>query len=132
MITRVELIDIVMPNDCNHYGNAFGGWVMGRIDIAAAVLAKKIAHGPVVTAKVSEIVFNRPIPKGSTMKTVACLETTGKTSMDVRVVISVEDFPGLDEYCTEAKVTMVSVDEDGKPRKLNKDKRNWSNLEQVD
>jgi acyl-CoA hydrolase len=37
MITRVELIDIVMPNDCNHYGSAFGGWVMGRIDIAAAV-----------------------------------------------------------------------------------------------
>jgi len=125
MITRVELNDIVMPNDCNHYGNAFGGWVMGRIDIAAAVLCKKIAHGPIVTAKVSEINFKRPIPKGATMRTVALLEATRKTSMDVKVIITVEDFPGLDEFCTEATLTMVAVDEKGRPKPLNQEKQNW-------
>ena len=125
MITRVELIDLVMPNDRNHYGNAFGGWVMGRIDIAAAVLAKKIAHGPIVTAKVSEINFSRPIPRGATMKTVACLQQTGKTSMEIYVQIFLEDEEDNDHFCTEAYVTMVAVDQEGKPKALNKEKQGW-------
>jgi acyl-CoA thioesterase YciA len=125
MITRVELIDLVMPNDCNHYRNAFGGWVMGRIDIAAAVLAKKIAHGPIVTAKVSEINFSRPIPQGSTMKTIAYLQKTGNTSMEIMVKIYIEEDTGGDLFCTEAYVTMVAVDKDGKPKPLNEEKRNW-------
>ena len=125
MITRVELIDIVMPNDCNHYGNAFGGWVMGRIDIAAAVLAKKIAHGPIVTARVSEINFTKPIPQGSTMKTIAFLQKTGKTSMDIYVQIFLEDEEEKDQFCTEAFITMVAVDQEGNPKPLNKEKQEW-------
>ncbi len=125
MITRVGLIDIVMPNDCNHYGNAFGGWVMGRIDIAAAVLAKKIAHGPIVTARVSEINFTKPIPQGSTMKTIAFLQKTGKTSMDIYVQIFLEDEEEKDQFCTEAFITMVAVDQEGNPKPLNKEKQEW-------
>lgn len=114
-----------MPNDCNHYGNAFGGWVMGRIDIAAAVLAKKIAHGPIVTARVSEINFTKPIPQGSTMKTIAFLQKTGKTSMDIYVQIFLEDEEEKDQFCTEAFITMVAVDQEGKPKPLNKEKQGW-------
>ena len=50
--SRVEMTEIVMPNDANPLGNAMGGRVMHWIDVCAAVCAGRHARTPVVTASV--------------------------------------------------------------------------------
>ena len=120
MITKVLLHDLVMPDNCNYYGNAFGGWIMARIDIAASILAKKVAKGLVVTKRVSEIDFESPIPSGATMETEASLDWTKYTSMGITVTVSEEG-----KECTKAKVVMVAINEDGTPKPLAEDKRDF-------
>ncbi|HIE72535.1 MAG TPA: acyl-CoA thioesterase, partial [Planctomycetes bacterium] len=53
--SRVEMTEIIMPNDGNPLGNAMGGRVMHWIDVCAAVCAGRHARTPVVTASVDNV-----------------------------------------------------------------------------
>jgi len=59
--SKVEMTEIVFPNDANPLGNCMGGRVMHWIDIAAAVCAGRHARTPVVTANVDNINFVNPV-----------------------------------------------------------------------
>ena len=65
--SRVEMTEIVMPNDANPLGNVMGGRVMHWIDICAAVAAGRHARTPVVTASVDQINFHRPVRVGGVL-----------------------------------------------------------------
>ena len=52
--TAVEMTQLVMPQDANNWGTAFGGRILAWIDIAAAVAAGRHAEGPVVTAAMDD------------------------------------------------------------------------------
>ncbi len=109
--SRVEMTEIVMPNDANPLGNAMGGRVMHWIDVCAAVCAGRHARTPVVTASVDNVDFHSPVPIGSVLVVLASVNFTGRTSMEVGVKVWQEErTTGDRRHVVSAYLTFVSLD----------------------
>ena len=66
------LAQLVLPMQANPAGNVHGGEIMKMMDSAAGVAAQKHAHTNVVTARVDELNFKKPVLVGElVMKTVS-------------------------------------------------------------
>ena len=114
--SRVELTEIVMPNDTNQLGNCMGGRVMHFIDIAAAISARRFTRTTCVTASVDQIDFLRPVPMGSLLVLHGSVNFVGRTSMEIGVRVEIESTASRErEHCASAYLTFVSLGEDGKP-----------------
>jgi len=116
--SKVEMTEIVFPNDANPLGNMMGGRVMQWIDICAAVAAGRHARTPVVTASVDQIDFHWPIPVGSVVVLLASVNYTGRTSMEVGVKVFREDRQSSQRtHVVSAYLTFVSLDrQTGRPQ----------------
>jgi len=118
--TNMELVlkVIPMPADCNASGDIFGGWVMAQVDLAGAVIPMQQAEGRVATVAVNEFVFKQPVRLGDILSFYASLTRIGRTSMTVKVEVYAERFGTKGKYMkvTEASLTYVAIDEQGKPR----------------
>ena len=118
--TNMELVlkVIPMPADCNASGDIFGGWVMAQVDLAGAVIPMQQAEGRVATVAVNEFVFKQPVRLGDILSVYASLTRIGRTSMTVKVEVYAERFGTKGKYMkvTEASLTYVAIDEQGKPR----------------
>lgn len=113
--SKVEMTEIVMPNDTNPLGNAMGGRVMQWIDVCAAVAAGRHARTPVVTASVDSIDFHNPVPVGGVIVLLASVNFTGRTSMEVGVKVWQEDrATGSRKHVVSAYLTFVSLDPETK------------------
>ena len=117
--SKVEMTEIVFPNDANPLGNAMGGRVMHWIDICAAVAAGRHARTPVVTASADQIDFHNPVPVGSVVVLLASVNFCGRTSMEVGVKVWREDRQtGSRQHVASAYLTFVSLDRDTKQPRL--------------
>lgn len=116
--SRVEMTEIVMPNDANPLGNVMGGHIMHLADIAAAIAAGRHARTPVVTAHVDQMDFRRPVRVGGVLVVKASVNFAGRTSMEVGVKMWSEDrASGERSHVSSAYLTFVSLDPDtGTPR----------------
>ena len=111
--SRVEMTEIVMPNDANPLGNVMGGRVMQWVDVCAAVAAGRHARTPVVTASVDQIDFHRPVPVGGILVLHGSVNYAGRTSMEIGVKVLREDrATGEREHVVSAYLTFVSLDLD--------------------
>jgi acyl-CoA hydrolase len=112
-VSRVEMTEIVMPNDANPLGNVMGGRVMHWADICAAVAAGRHARTPVVTASVDQIDFHRPVRVGGVIVLLASVNFAGRSSMEVGVKVLCEDRrTGSRSHVASAYMTFVSLDPD--------------------
>jgi acyl-CoA thioesterase YciA len=110
---------LAMPADTNPLGDIFGGWIMSLMDSAAKMSATQHAHGRVVTAAVSNIVFLAPIKVGDTVCCYTDLTRRGRSSMTLAVEVWVlRQGQGDRVKVTDAEFTFVAVDDDGRPRPL--------------
>jgi acyl-CoA thioesterase YciA len=109
---------IPMPADCNANGDIFGGWVMAQVDLAGSVIPARFAGGRMATVAVNEFVFKQPVRVGDILSFYAKLTRIGRTSMTVQVEVYAERFRAQGQYVkvTEASLTYVAIDEQGKPR----------------
>ena len=108
--SRVEMTEIIMPNDGNPLGNAMGGRVMHWIDVCAAVCAGRHARTPVVTASVDNVDFLNPVPVGSILVLRASVNFTGRTSMEIGVKCWEEERSTGDRtHVVSAYLTFVSL-----------------------
>ncbi len=55
---------LAMPADTNQYGDIFGGWLLGQMDIAGGILAATIAKGRTATIAVDGMTFRKPVYVG--------------------------------------------------------------------
>jgi acyl-CoA hydrolase len=114
--SRVEMTEIVLPEDTNQYGHAWGGRVMTLIDKAAAIAATRHSRTNVVTASVDSLVFRAPVKLGHILKLHAAVNAAFRTSMEVGVrVLSEDPLSGTQAHCCSAFVTMVALDATGRP-----------------
>ena len=111
---------IPMPGDCNANGDIFGGWVMAHVDLAGAVVPARYAGGRMATVAVNEFVFKHPVRVGDILSFFAKLTRIGRTSITVKIEVFAERFGSQGEYTkvTEASLTYVAIDENGKPREV--------------
>ena len=107
-----------MPADANGNGDIFGGWIMAQVDIAGGTLAGKIARGRIATVAVKEFVFKQPVQIGDLLSFYADLVRVGRTSVTVKVEVFAERRPSDPTVVkvTEATLTYVAIDRDGRPR----------------
>lgn len=109
---------IPMPRDCNQSGDIFGGWVMAQVDLAGAVIPARYVGGRMATVAVNEFVFKQPVRVGDILSFYSKLVRIGRTSITVKVEVYAEHFRAQGKYIkvTEASVTYVALDEQGRPR----------------
>ena len=114
---------IPLPSDTNANGDIFGGWVMAQVDLAGAVLPARIAQGRMATVAVNEFVFRSAVSVGDLLSIYARVEKVGNTSITVHVEAWAERNPSAPILVkvTEAKVTYVAIDSEGRPRQIPKD-----------
>lgn len=114
--SRVEMTEIVLPEDTNQFGHAWGGRVMTLIDKAAAIASTRYCRTNVVTASVDSLTFLAPVKLGHILKLHASVNAAFRTSMEVGVrVLSEDPLSGLQAHCCSALVTMVALDANGRP-----------------
>ncbi len=111
---------IPLPSDSNANGDIFGGWVMAQVDLAGAVLPVRIAKGRIATVAVNEFVFKQPVSVGDLLSFYARVTRVGRTSVTVHVEVWAERNPTDWKVVkvTEANLTYVAIDGDGRPREL--------------
>lgn len=113
---------IPMPADCNANGDIFGGWVMAQVDLAGAVLPARYVKGRMATVAVNQFVFKQPVKVGDILSFFAQVTRIGNTSITVRVEVFAERFRSQGQYLkvTEASLTYVAIDDQGRPRSIEK------------
>ncbi|MGD9775243.1 acyl-CoA thioesterase [Diaphorobacter sp.] len=109
---------IPMPADTNANGDIFGGWVMAQVDLAASVLPARHVRGRMATVAVNEFVFKHPVRVGDILSFYSSIKRIGRTSVTVDVEVFAERFCEQGRYVkvTEALVTYVAIDAEGRPR----------------
>ena len=111
---------IPMPADCNQSGDIFGGWVMAQVDLAGAVLPARYVNGRIATIAVNEFIFKQPVKVGDILSFFSSITRVGNTSITVKVEVFAERFSMQGVYLkvTEANVTYVAIDSNGKPKHI--------------
>lgn len=113
---ETRIVEMVFPNQTNHYGTLFGGDALRLMDMAAFVTASRHARRSVVTASSERIDFHIPVRQGQLAEVVGRVTATGKTSLTVEVELWAEDLlTGKRELCTKGSFVLVAVDEHGRP-----------------
>lgn len=117
--SRGEISAIVMPHMQNILGDLFGGNLMAMVDQAAAIAAIRHCGGAAVTASIHRVDFRERIPLGSLVTCRATVDYVGNSSMDITVEVTAEK-PSTGElrHTHSARVVFVSIDADGKPRRV--------------
>jgi len=112
---------IPMPADSNANGDIFGGWVMAQVDLAGSVLPARYIQGRMATVAVNEFIFKQPVRVGDLLSFFAHVTGLGRTSITVEVEVYAERrFAALGQYIkvTEARLTYVAIDAEGRPRPI--------------
>lgn len=108
-----------MPGDANPYGDIFGGWLMGQMDLAAGSVASRHSGGRAVTIAAEGMKFHAPVLVGDEVSVYATLVRVGNTSMTIEVEAwrrarHMEDATKV----TQARFVFVATDKDRKPRSV--------------
>jgi acyl-CoA hydrolase len=117
----VEVNHIVMPEHANPLGSAFGGVILGWIDLVAVMSASRYCGHNVVTAKIEAVEFHLPMKVGDQICLRGKVSSVGNTSMVIDVDVFKVDVTSRQEIqATSAKVIMVALDKQGNKIKINK------------
>ena len=111
---------IPMPADSNANGDIFGGWVMAQVDLAGSVIPARYTRGRMATVAVTDFIFKQPVRVGDILTFFSKLVRIGRTSITVKVEVYAERFSAQGHYVkvTEASLTYVAIDEQGRPRPI--------------
>ena len=114
---------IPMPADTNGNGDIFGGWVMAQVDLAGSVLPARYVKGRMATVAVNQFIFKQPVRVGDILSFFSHVTRVGNTSITVQVEVFAERFGAQGQYVkvTEASLTYVAIDLEGKPRPIPRD-----------
>ena len=119
--SKTYLTDLVLPADTNQYNTVFGGKVMAYVDKIAGIAAMRHCRKPVVTASSDSFDFRAPIKSGQAICLEAFVTWSHNTSMVVYIKVEGENLmTGERKLTSEAFLTMIAIDKDGKPTSVPK------------
>lgn len=108
---------ICMAKDLGIHNNLFGGNMLAWIDEAAASMAADVCNTPnMVTVKIDEVVFKRPVKLGYQILIYGDVQHIGNTSITMLIEARKRNFYGGEEIvvCT-TNITFVRIDDEGNP-----------------
>ena len=113
------MLELIFPQDTNHLGTAFGGYILSLMDKVASIAAVRHAKQTVVTARMDAVEFHVPVKVGSAVALEAKVYAVGRTSMKVHVDVMLEDLTtGEQKLATSGNFVFVALDENGKPSRV--------------
>ena len=114
--STVLTAQVMNPLDANPAGNVHGGTIMKLIDTAAGAAAIKHSRSNCVTASVDRLDFHHPVFVGDLVTLWACVNHTGRTSMEVGVRVESQNlFTGQTRHTVSAYLTFVAIGLNGEP-----------------
>ena len=118
--SKTEMTARMLPSDANPNGNVFGGIILKHVDLIAGIAAKRHARNTnCVTASIDRMTFLKPVYIGDALILSARLNYVRKSSMEIEVNIDSENLDdGTMVRTGTAFVTMVALDEDGRPTEV--------------
>jgi len=115
----MELISshICKASEIGVHNNMFGGFILALIDDAAAAYASQICDTPrVVTIKIDELVFKKPVKVGSILKCYGRVKEFGTTSVTLYIEMRKHNvYTGKQEVVTHTNIKFVRIDDEGNP-----------------
>lgn len=109
----------VLPHQANPAGNVHGGEIIKMMDSTAGIAAQKHCRTNVVTARVDELCFKKPVKIGDYITCTARVVYSGFSSMEIFVTVESENlYTGETKIALTAFFTMVSLDENGRPKEV--------------
>lgn len=116
---QTVMIEMIFPEQANHYGTLFGGNALSLMARAAFVAATRRARGAVVMARSEQVDFTTPVRVGELLELRSEIIRIGRSSMRVAVVgIAEEMDTGNRREALKGQFVMVAVDASGRPRAL--------------
>ena len=113
-----EITKLIQYRDINGGNRLFGGRLMEWIDEAAGVAAMRHCGGDAVTLMVDSLKFKHGAFINDIVVLIAKVTYVGRTSMEVRVDTYVEAMDGIRRPINRAYLTIVAVDENGRPKPI--------------
>lgn len=113
---ETRFVEMIFPEQANHYGTLFGGTALSLMGKAAFVAASRRARCPVVMATSDKIEFHMPVPVGALVEIAAKVVRVGRSSMTVEVDVIAETLAsGARKSAMRGRFEMVAVDDAGRP-----------------
>jgi acyl-CoA hydrolase len=110
----VEMARLLLPGEANALGAAFGGSVVGWIDMCAAIAAQRHCRQTVVTASMDDLHFHAQILVGYSVSVRARVIAAFNTSLEVGATVHAEDpRTGIRTLTCSALLTFVAIDAKG-------------------
>ena len=113
----MELISqrLCMEKDLGIHGNLFGGIMLSWLDEAAATMAYEVCRSPnMVTLKIDEVLFAKPVKIGFHLKIYGEVIRIGNSSITLRVVAKKHNvYSGEETTVCSTNFTFVKIDEQG-------------------
>ncbi len=114
--SKVEMTQLVLPNDTNLLGNLLGGTLMHWMDIAGALVASRHSNKIVATVALDSLDFRHPVRVGELVTLKAKMTWAGRTSMEVSINVYAENLKTGNVILTnKAFLTFVALGDDCKP-----------------
>jgi acyl-CoA hydrolase len=112
-------VEMVFPEQANHYGTLFGGNALSLMGKAAFIAATRRARCAVVMATSEKVQFHEPVHVGELVELTARVERVGRSSMTVVVDMVAETLvTGCRRIAVHGSFEMVAVDEAGRPTRV--------------
>ena len=104
-------------SDIGVHSNVFGGRLISIIDESSAAYAAQICDTPrMVTIKISELLFEKPIKVNNIIKVYAKVLKFGNTSVTLYVEVRKHNvYTGHQEMAMKTEIKFVRIDDEGKP-----------------
>jgi acyl-CoA thioesterase YciA len=108
---------ICMTKDIGIHGNVFGGNLMSWLDEAAAAFATEYCCTPnMVTLRVGELLFKKPLKVGNHVRVYGEVAHLGTTSITLNIEARKYNvYSGEDTVVCTTSITFVRIDDDGNP-----------------
>ncbi len=111
-----RFLEMIFPEQSNHYGTLFGGTALSLLGKAAFVAASRCARRAVVMAASERVDFLDPVKVGEILDVEARVVRVGRSSMTVAVEAVAESLvSGERRPALRGSFEMVAIDEDGNP-----------------
>ena len=115
--SKVEMTEIVLPNDTNNLGNLRGGKILHWMDICAAISSQRHSGHVCVTASVDNVEFRSAIRQGEVVMLESHVNRAFRTSMEIEVNVWAENpIAGTSRKSNRAYYTFVAIDSEGVPQ----------------
>jgi acyl-CoA thioesterase YciA len=115
----MELITtrVCMTSQIGVHGNLFGGEMMCLLDESAAAYCCQICDTPrMVTKKIEEVIFERPVKVGNLIKIYGEVERIGTTSITIKLEARKHNvYTGVQDLVCSTKAVFVRIDDEGSP-----------------